>query len=59
MIEDKYPGFVVRPKDNIEDAEPELPDFIAKDNEGWRKIADIKDGWQEFVRAVKNVVDRL
>lgn len=59
MIEDKYPGFVVRPKDSIDDAEPELPDFIAKDNEGWRKVADIKDGWQRFTQAINKVLDNL
>lgn len=59
-LDDRFPGFVVTPGgDGIDDAEQGVPEFIAKDNIGWRKIADVRWGWQTFTQAVKGVMDRL
>ena len=58
--DDLYPGIIIAPgHDGIDDAEAELPDFIQKDNVGWRKVADIRDGWQRLTQAVKATLDNL
>lgn len=61
LLDDKFPGFIVTPSgDGIDDAgEREIPEFIRKDNVGWRKVADIRDGWQRFAQAVRDTVERL